>query len=203
MSFEVKMYQALKYRITCDKFICKMRKRLGEKYYRYNLYVFVILAHVQDGLKKASSNMSEVFENKLLNQVTFMNSIEEIPHDLNLSDSDDSGFSRSSMSLRSDDMSEIDPVSAKPEGRIGRTNSELSLKHIKPELRFKQTVPDAIDPDQFQPNTHFKFESGISQASKSSQMSPSAKLIDQNRFEKYIYWKEGIKTPVTINVGPL
>ena len=39
--FEVRMSQSIVYTLRCRELFCRLKKRLGERYYSYNFYVFV------------------------------------------------------------------------------------------------------------------------------------------------------------------
>lgn len=84
-------------------------------------------------MKRSASNMSSVFENLGINQST-SKSI-EAPRDPTYEDSSsdsDEGESRSSLSFRSEDMSDVSRESAKGHGGHAMVNRDfLSLKSIK------------------------------------------------------------------------
>ncbi len=197
LSFEVKMFQALKYSMRCRKLIVKMKKKLGERYYKFNFYVFVAHAN-QDGQKRTPSYMSTLYENLYLNQATYKK--KESLAEKEEHDSFDSDKSLSSaMSIRSEDFSDMGgQESAKlPPGRIPRTDSELSLSNLKPMLKNKSRMnQEAMEFERFdsEPN---QMGEPVESPSKFSfnnlhnphnPHNPHPKLPDSNHEGKVMFW---------------
>lgn len=126
--------------MRCRKLIVKMKKKLGERYYKFNFYVFVSCSH-QDGQKRTPSSMSTLFENLYLNQAMYKKKDSIVDKDQHESFDSDKSIS-SAMSIRSEDFSDMGgQESAKlPPGRIPRTDSELSLSNLKPMLKNKSKL---------------------------------------------------------------
>jgi len=139
------MSQSIVYEVMCRKLVCRTKRKLDEKYYRYNFYLFVRERLSQDGLRRVTSNMSDLFENKTLNQALLRkDSFSPVKNNDEEEDDQEPDYSEddelhSSLSIRSEEISEqsISNSEYKREKSIGmRPIERESGNQSKPEKEF-------------------------------------------------------------------
>lgn len=121
------------------KLYCKTKKRLGERFYKYNFYVYVQFGVIKDGIKRVSSNMSSLFENMSL--INPKLALENNPRseDAEVLSEDDSSY-KSSASLASDDISE-DQSNHSIAREDERSDKILSPSSIRPSGNWIENDP--------------------------------------------------------------
>lgn len=189
------MYQLVEYTLRMRKLYCKTKKRLGERFYKYNFYVYVQFEVTKDGIKRVSSNMSSLFENMSL--INPKLAIESTPRseDPEVLSEDDSSY-KSSASLASDDISE-DQSHHSIAREDERGDKVLSPSNIRPTGNWIENDPRMMKLGTFEvkaaPASTNLFDSPPANANKEPKFRPSGAFNPQGQLEfqqdgRHLYW---------------
>ena len=121
------------------KLFCKTKKRLGERFYKYNFYVYVPTMLTKDGIKRVSSNMSSLFENMSLINPKLAIDTSSTTDEVDNSEEEESSY-KSSASLASDDISE-DPSSQSIAREDDKSDRVISPSHVRPSGNWIENDP--------------------------------------------------------------